>query len=419
MNVPELLHVIEASMAWRLLAAAAIGLAIGIERERQKRHDGQQNPGMRTFCLVALMGGLAAQSGSPLIAGAVLLFVIGLALTARLRATAGRSMTTDIALVIAVMLGILAQRFPGEAIGAAVLVVAVISSRVPLHKFAREWLTERELRDGLLFAVAALVILPLLPDRAIDPAGLFNPFALWRLGVVLMGVVAFSHFAVRILGPGRGLLLSGFAGGFVSSTAVIAALGARVRADARQTEACAAGAAASILGSLIFLIILVAAANPDILQPLTKPFGLAAALTVSYAALLAGSAKRRAMQATAPASTFNIRTGIIFVVLVGGFSLLSWALMQWLGDRIIYLSIISTALLDAHAAAVSVATLVAAGKLEAGAGAFAMLIGFSANMLAKTITAFSLGNTAYGARVTAGLVLLTAGLWLGHAWFLA
>ncbi len=413
------MHLIEASVAWRLIAAAAIGLMLGLERERQKRREAQTDPGLRTFCLVALMGGLAAQARSPLIAGAALLFVIGLALLSKMRASAkSRGMTTEVALVIAALLGMLAQALPAEAIGAAVVVVLVISNEVPLHRFARDWLTERELRDGLLFATAALVILPLLPDRAIDPAGLFNPFALWRLAVVLMGVGAFSHFAIRMLGPKRGLLISGFAGGFVSSTAVIAALGGRSKADGAQLGACAAGAAASILGSLLFLIILVGAANPEILRPLIKPFGVSVVLALGYAALLTWLAKRHQNKAGAPAQTFDIRAGLIFVALVGGFSLLSWALIRWFGDGLVYIGIVSTALLDAHAAAVSVATLVAAGKLGAEDGSFAMLVGYSVNMLAKTITAFALGSRPYGFRVTAGLVILTMGLWIGRAWYL-
>ena len=411
------MHSFEGSVAWRLSAAAVIGLMIGIERERQKRREGTPDPGLRTFCLVSFMGGLAAQTKSPLIAGAVLMFAIGLALVTKIQSrTSRRGLTTEVALVIAALLGILAQSLPGEAIAAAVLVVLVISSEVPLHRFARDWLTEREMRDALLFAVAALVILPVLPNRAIDSVGLINPFALWRLAVVLMGVGAFSHFATRILGPKRGLLLSGFAGGFVSSTAVIAALGSRSKTDREQLQACSAGAAASILGSLLFLIILVAAANPDILRPLIKPFAVAAVLTLVYAGLLAGYAKQSRARAGSPSQPFDVRAGLIFVGLVGGFSLLSWALLQWFGDGLVYVGIISTALVDAHAAAVSVATLVAAGKLGAEAGSFAMLIGFSANMLAKTITAFSLGSFSYGVRVTAGLCILTAGLWVGHAW---
>ena len=51
-----------------------------LQRERKKRDEGTPDPGLRTFCLVSFMSGLSAQTGSPLIAGAVLLFINFLAL---------------------------------------------------------------------------------------------------------------------------------------------------------------------------------------------------------------------------------------------------------------------------------------------------------------------------------------------------
>jgi uncharacterized membrane protein (DUF4010 family) len=413
----DFLHLVEASAAWRLFVAVVIGLLLGIERERRKRDGQKAGAGLRTFTLVALSGGLAAQTGSRAIVAIVVLFAAALALYGRMAdGRQHKGMTTEAALVIAAILGVLAQSLPGEALAAGIVAVLVISSRAPLHWFAREWLTEQDLRDGILFAAAALVVLPLLPDRAIDPLGLVNPFTLWRLVVVLMGVSAFSYCAVRVLGTRYGLALSGFGGGFVSSTAVIAAMGTRAKGDGRLMRACAGGAVAAILGSLIFLTALVAAADPGILRPLTRPFVLAGALVMTYALLLAWRDRRGHVEGMAPSRAFDLRSGLIFVGLVAAFSLLSWALIAWFGQALIFASVIGTALIDAHAAAVSVATLVASGKLEAMAGAFAILVGFSANMLAKMPTAFALGGKAYGMRVTLGLFLLVAGLWGGYVW---
>ena len=86
------------------------------------------------------------------------------------------------------------------------------------------------------------------------------------------------------------------------------------------------------------------------------------------------------------------------------------------GRAAIFASVTATALIDAHAAAVSVAALVASNKLSASSGAFAILAGFSVNMIAKSPTAFALGPLVYGIRVTAGLLILIAGLWAGYAW---
>jgi len=411
-------HVIVNTAEWRLFVALAIGLLIGIERERHKQDGTDSAPeGLRSFALVSLLGGLAFQTGSIIMLALAGLFTIVVVLAGLWTGARGNhSITTEVALVIALTLGMLAQSRPGLAISASVVVVAVISSRAPLHRFVREYLTVQDLRDGLVFSIAAVVVLPLLPDRAIDPFGLVNPFALWRLAVVLMGLSALGYWAMRAFGPQYGLPLSGFAGGFVSSTATIASMGARSKAEPGLVIPCAAGGVASILGSLLFLTALVGAADPAILSPLVKPFGTAASAILIYALILAWRARMVEAAPAGASRAFDLRTILIFAGLVGAFSLVSWALISWLGEAAILASVIATALIDAHAAAVSVATLVASGKLDAGSGAFAILTGFSANMIAKVPAAFALGTRAFARRVSGGLFVLVAGLWAGFGW---
>jgi uncharacterized membrane protein (DUF4010 family) len=221
---------------------------------------------------------------------------------------------------------------------------------------------------------------------------------------------------MRIIGPRFGLPVSGFACGFASSTAVIASLGARAKKDPLLVGPAAAGAAASVLGSLIFLILLVGAADPGILRPLVRPFAVGGALTLAYAIGLALVVRRDMPLPSGASRAFDFRMAITFVALVAAFSLLSWAIIGWFGQAAIFASVTATALIDAHAAAVSVATMVASHKLSASSGAFAILVGFSANMAAKTLTAFALGPAGYGLRVTAGLLILIAGLWAGYVW---
>ena len=67
----------------------------------------------------------------------------------------------------------------------------------PREKYAG--ITRHDAQDGLIF-LAALVVLPFLPDRAIDPLGVFNPFAFWRLLLVMMGLSAAGYWAARLMG---------------------------------------------------------------------------------------------------------------------------------------------------------------------------------------------------------------------------
>ena len=98
----------------------------------------------------------------------------------------------------------MAQDRPGLAAGATVGVTIVLASRGRLHRLVRDTLTEQELHDGLIFAAAALIVLPLVPDRGVGPEGALNPFTAWRLVVIVMAINGLGYVALRLLGPGRG-----------------------------------------------------------------------------------------------------------------------------------------------------------------------------------------------------------------------
>src|SRR5579864_263592 len=124
----------------------------------------------------------------------------------------------------AFLLGVLTQSSLTVAAGMAVIVTILLASRETLHRFVADTLTEEEFHDALTLGAAALVILPLVPNVGLGPFQAFNPFTAWRLVVIVMIANASGYIAQRALGPGLGLPLAGFFGGFVSSTATIGAM---------------------------------------------------------------------------------------------------------------------------------------------------------------------------------------------------
>jgi hypothetical protein len=106
-------------------------------------------------------------------------------------------------------------------------------------------LSEEELTDALIFAAAALVVLPLVPDRYVGPFSAVNPRTIWKIVILIMSISAGGHIAVRLLGPRFGLPLAGLASGFVSSVATIASMGARARKDPVVSRPAVAGAVLS------------------------------------------------------------------------------------------------------------------------------------------------------------------------------
>jgi len=186
-----------------IATAIGIGLMIGIERERAHAGESVQ-AGVRTYTLVALLGALAVLVVPPFGTIVFALAVAGFAaLSYRRTSAADPGLTTEVALVLTYMLGTLAMTQPILAGGIGVLVTIVLASRSRLHGFVLDTLTAQEVHDGLLLAASALIVLPLLPDRAVDPWGVLNPRLVFTLAVVFMGVNALGYIALRLFGARR------------------------------------------------------------------------------------------------------------------------------------------------------------------------------------------------------------------------
>ena len=84
-------------------------------------------------------------------------------------------LTTDIGLLIAPLLGGLAMSDSGLASGLGVAVAVTFAAKAALHGFVKGTLTSEELSDGLVFAIATLIIWPQLPDRYLGPLQALNP----------------------------------------------------------------------------------------------------------------------------------------------------------------------------------------------------------------------------------------------------
>lgn len=400
----------------RLLLALGIGLLVGVERERSKGQGPSRGAaGLRTFALIGLVGGVAGLFGQPLLTAVSGLFVAAAAVASYRRSRPDDpGLTTEVAMFATFLLGVMTADRPQAAAAAGVVMAVLLAARAPLQALVRDVLTERELMDGLAFAIAALVILPLLPDRAIDPLGVLNPFALWRLAVVMMGLSALGYIAQRLEGGRRGLILAGLAGGFVSSTATIAGMARRALATPSETAAAAAAGVASMLSSMVYLSLLLATLRPQLLVDLALPLLSGGAVILAYALVLARRAPPPAPGETETGRAFDLNSTALFVVLVAGCTLISRLLELWLGDRGVLAGAAATGLADAHAAALSVTSLAAAGKLPDPVAALGVLVAVAANMLVKAPAAWILGGRAYGVRVGLGAVLLTLGV-LGGA----
>ena len=401
------------SAAYGMLAALGIGLLLGVERERHKGKGPTRGAaGIRTFALVSLLGGVSLRVGGTVVLGVSAAFVALAALASYRRARDDDpGLTTEVALMVAFLLGALALRETALAGGLAVIVAIVLASRRPLHRLVKEALTEAELHDGLLFAAGAAVVLPLLPDRDLGPYGAVNPVFLWRIVVIVMAISALGYVALRLLGPRYGLALAGLASGFVSSTMTIVAMGRRASTSERLLSGAVAGAVLSLPASLIHNAVVMGAASGSALAATWIPLAVAALAGAVLGAVAAGRAAREKTDPVALGRAFDLRAAVGFALLLAGAVLASAALVDRAGTDALVLATVVVGAVDTSAAIASAASLVAAGQVPPDDIVVPVLAALSANTLARAVAGIAAGPRRFASGVTPALLVTITAAW--------
>ena len=391
-----------------LAVALGIGLLVGVDRERRKHgDDGQARSaaGVRTFALVGLAGAVAELLGGVGIAVAGAFTGLAALASYRYRRSRDPGLTTEMAMLVVFLLGVVAMREVALAAGLGVAVALLLSAKSRVHRFVSQVLTEQELHDAFLLAAAAAIVLPLLPDRAIDPWQVLNLRKLWLLALIVMAINAVGHAALRALGARTGLLLAGLAGGFASSAATIASMGSRAKENPSLAMACAGAGVVSNVSTIVQLAVITGTLSPPLLRALWPPL-LAAGGVIILFALGAAWATRNVQvnDSGIVGRAFAPKHALAFVAIVAGVTLLSAGMVTWLGDAGLEWSLALSGLADVHAAAASAAQLVAIGRFEPHAVVPAMALALAANSLTKIVLAFATGGRAYALRLLPGIL---------------
>ena len=396
--------------------ALGIGLLIGAERERRKGEGPSRAPaGIRTFTVTSLAGAISFIVGSEVLLAIVTAGVIILTAAAYWRGHKDDpGLTTEVALILTALLGGLSMQRPALAGGLAVTVAVVLAARSPLQRFARSTLSEDELKDALIFAGATLVILPLVPDRPMGPYGALNPHSIWILVILIMAISAAGYLAVRILGARFGLPIAGLASGFISSAATIGAMGARVAKTTNVLAAAVAGAVLSTIATIVQMALVLAATSMTTLRTLSIPLICAGLAAVVYGAIFTIQALQQKTEGEAQSGrAFSLSTALVFALTLSSVLVASAALREWFGETGIIVAAAVAGFVDTHSAAISVASLVASGKMSAADAVFPILAGLSTNTISKILLAGTSGGRSFALRVIPGLIIVTLAAWAG------
>jgi len=404
------------SAAMAVLASAlGCGMLMGIERERRKG-DGPHRAlaGVRSFTLASLAGALTALMGSVALVAVGAVFLAALGVTAYARDRSGDpGVTTEIALLMAYLIGVLCTHDQMLAAALAVVVTALLASRDALHQFSRNWLLPGEVRSGLVLGALLLLVAPLVPAEPLWQ-GLLNPQVVMRLLLVLLVIQSLAHIGRRLLQARQALALSALASGFVSSTATIASLGLEAREGRAAPKAQAGAAVLSCVATMLQILVVAATVQPAWLAHLWLP-ALCGALVagawgwwqVRGTALAQGEAGGVPGHSQLPEDSpmFKLRDAAVIVLLLTAIQVGVQALTRWLGDTGMLVGALLASLADVHAATAAVLVRGApTADASSQAIAQALMAALLMHAVSKSAVALASGGWRYALAVVPGVL---------------
>jgi uncharacterized membrane protein (DUF4010 family) len=403
-----------------LLLALGLGFLVGLQREWSK----SEIAGIRTFPLITLFGALAGvlsdRAGGWIVAAALLAITAMLVFgnLSRLRAGAtDPGITTEAAALVMFGVGVaVSQGLAGPAIVVTGSVAVLLQLKTELHSFVAR-IEESELRAVSRLVLIGLVILPALPNREFGPYGVLNPFQVWLMVVLIVGLSLAAFLAYRLVGARAGVLLTGLLGGLISSTATTATYSQRVRKENNQVNLAAAViilASAVVFGRVLFEVAVVA---PAVLPRVAPPLLIMTGVMAVLAWLVLQRCHREPPPHVDREPPSTLRSAIVFGLLYAVVLLAVAAVRQNFGEGALYAVAALSGLTDMDAITLSTARLIDSGRLGAEIGWRVILVGALANLSFKAGIVATAGGAKlfrwilpyFAAAGVAGILLLA--LW--------
>jgi len=258
--------------------AAGVGLAIGLERGwREIVNREHSAAGIRTFTLAGLLGGLCGYLHSNHGANAVLAGLLAITVLTSIayfiecQRSGAIGLTTEIALIVSYILGVVAGVGHGAmAIGVAVVVALILGLKTEIHGVVRR-LDRVELLATLQLLVLAALVVPNLPNNDVFSVQGSNPRVIGALTLLICFISYVGYFSVQLLGHRRGLLLTATLGGLASSTAVVVGFSRLARSNPQLVRYLGAGATLSCAVMPLRLLLVVGLIAPTLVTSLVWP----------------------------------------------------------------------------------------------------------------------------------------------------
>ena len=393
--------------------AGALGMLLGLEREWSNKA-----AGIRTFTLTSLVGVAAATLGQTVLLALGGLLVLGQGLLLGARGLVydargedadddyGLALTTSTSLLVAYIVGILV----GMDLVLVGVVIAITSSfllvlRRELHQFAHQ-LSHSEVRGAAEFAIIAFVVYPLLPSGTFGLWDAIDPQLIWTLVIAVSGI-GFANYAVMQRYGGRGMLVTGFFGGLVNSTAVIGEIANRAKTNDGVLTLAVATVLVADAAMAVRNLVVVVTFVPQSALSVGLPLGLIAIGGVGITIYERNWGGDIELDLDSPFSSRNALTfGVLFLVVL----VATAAAQEMFGTAGFLVTSFFSGLLSSGTTTTTAVSLTSTGQVTPAVAAQGVLAGTLASIMVKIWLAAGINRNLLTPVTTRSAVLSVLGL---------
>ncbi len=406
----------------QILITLAIGLMIGLQRSLTYILKKQQVfAGSRTFALIALLGFLSAWietkvNGFLLLSSAAMALFIALSYHFKANLLHRIGLTTQIAAFITFLLGVMVwYKLENYAIFLAVIMIVLLEIKPKLQQIEKK-ISPTDINAVILLLVMSFVVLPILPDKMIGPYHLFNPYKTWLMAIVIASLSFVGYVAIKVLGQKHGVLITGAAGGLISSTAVSITLSRIFPKERSLVHIYTAGIAIAWTFMFIRVLIETLIVDPYLSYRLALPYLGTAIVGFSYIWWLYKRSPvteiefhNESLEKNPLQLSEAIKFGILFGLIYGSIAFVE----HRYGDIGVYVVSIISGIADVDAITLSLGEMSREGNLTQNAALIGIVAASYTNTLVKLAIVYYLGGRALGWSVSKFTLLVTATLFGG------
>ncbi len=428
------------------IIALFLGAVLGFGRTFTTKLDHEVEDflgGIRTYSMVSLFGSIVSFLSEkyypellPLsFAGMVVLMAVSYYIGFSRHNEGG--ITTEMSLLICFIIGVIVQKnHLVLALFTAIITAGILHAKEFLRKFT-DRVEPEDIRAALKFAIITFIILIVNPDytfvlKDIGALGtrlfswmpeladvkVVNPYNVWLMVVLISGIGFTGYIAMKILGSRKGIGLTGFLGGLVSSTATTATFAKRSREDEGAVGHLPYVLAVLLACSTMFprIIVEVLVINELLVDKLIIIMGIMASAGFIFCFFVwKKSGKEKSpgdkSEEVTHRNPFNIMPALKFGLIFAAIVFIARIAEVLVGDSGIYLISVLTGLSDVDPITLTMSQISRDDPSKLAQATVAITLAAFANTLLKAGLAWFLGSKKFRRTILLGFgVIITAGV---------